>query len=186
MTPTAIYDLMIEVGTTMKGCLCRRSTRVLCQVSRRSVPYVEGGPAPADDYNDIWDVVVPGGVDDTVRVSPAAILLQRSELRSSGEPLLVQDPLLDSVYTITAIGQDRLKYIARITMVAYGFEDSLRLMAVWIDPAIEFIVREAHQDMGTFYQEDKDAEGRAEGLQVVPCSRKRPSSWRWSGTKARS
>ena len=32
-------------------------------------------------------------------------------------------------------------------------------MAIWIDPVIEFIVREAHQDMGTFYQTD---------LHVVP------------------
>ena len=32
-------------------------------------------------------------------------------------------------------------------------------MAVWIDPSIEFIVREAHQDMGSFYQEN---------LEIVP------------------
>ncbi len=37
-------------------------------------------------------------------------------------------------------------------------------MAVWIDPAIEFIVREAHQDMGTFYTKEK-GEGQ---LTVVP------------------
>ena len=36
-------------------------------------------------------------------------------------------------------------------------------MAVWIDPVIEFIVREAHQDMPTIYQEDKE-----NGLHVTP------------------
>ena len=41
-------------------------------------------------------------------------------------------------------------------------------MAVWIDPAIEFIVKEAHQDMGSSYQEDKDEEGRETGLYVYP------------------
>ena len=82
------------------------------------MPYVEGGPAPADDYNDIWDVVIPGGVDDTVRVSQVAIILRRT---SPVPDALTPDPLnLRPVYTITAIGQDRLKYIARITMVAYG------------------------------------------------------------------
>ena len=76
-----------------------------CEVSRRSVPYVEGGPAPADDYNDIWDVIIPGGVPDIVRVSQVAILETDS---------------VERVYTITAIGQDRLKYLARLTMVDYG------------------------------------------------------------------
>ena len=114
----SIYDLMEngwqddegeDVGLFMKPC----------EVSRRSVPYVEGGPAPADDYNDIWDVVIPGGVDDTVRVSQAAILLQRSEPEYPSTP---PGPP-NFVYTITAIGQDRLKYIARITMVAYGLRN---------------------------------------------------------------
>ena len=39
-------------------------------------------------------------------------------------------------------------------------------MAVWIDPAIEFIVREAHQDMGSFYQEVPNDDTK--GLGVVP------------------
>ena len=39
-------------------------------------------------------------------------------------------------------------------------------MAVWIDPAIEFIVREAHQDMGSSYAEDPHDPDR--GLRVVP------------------
>ena len=78
-----------------------------CQVSRRSVPYVEGGPAPADDYSDIWDVIIPGGVDDEVRVSKVAIVREDNDS-------------LKRVYTITAVAQDRLKYIARLTMEDYG------------------------------------------------------------------
>ena len=78
-----------------------------CDASRRSVPYVEGGPAPADDYSDIWDVIIPGGVNDDIRVSKVAIIEE-------------DDPELKRVYTITGIGQDRLKYIARLTMEDYG------------------------------------------------------------------
>ena len=78
-----------------------------CQVSRRSVPYVEGGPAPADDYNDIWDVIIPGGVPGTVVVSQVALIFPDTEE-------------LERVYTINAIAQDRLKYVARLTMVQYG------------------------------------------------------------------
>ena len=36
-------------------------------------------------------------------------------------------------------------------------------MAVWIDPVIEFIVREAHQDMPTIYQDEKE-----NGLHITP------------------
>ena len=39
-------------------------------------------------------------------------------------------------------------------------------MAVWVDPAIEFIVREAHQDMGSSYAEDPN--DATKGLRVVP------------------
>ena len=84
-----------------------------CQVSRRSVPYVEGGPAPADDYNDIWDVIIPGGVPDEVVVSQVALIGPDlfTELSPNG---------LRRVYTITHIAQDRLRYIARLTMEVYG------------------------------------------------------------------
>ena len=114
----AIYELMEGDPWLGSDGNLVREFQAPCQVSRRSVPYVEGGPAPADDYNDIWDVVIPGGVDDTVRVSQVAIILRRT---SPVPDALTPDPLnLRPVYTITAIGQDRLKYIARITMVAYG------------------------------------------------------------------
>ena len=115
----AIYELM-EDGWEDDDGEDSLTHRGPCEVSRRSVPYVEGGPAPADDYNDIWDVVVPGGVDDVVRVSQVAILQQRAIFVGK----LPLDPLLETVYSITAIGQDRLKYIARITMVAYGLRKS--------------------------------------------------------------
>ena len=113
----AIYDLMENAwGDTEEEKEATETARKPCQVSRRSVPYVEGGPAPADDYNDIWDVVVPGGVPDEVRVSQVAILQRRADLVG----VVQLDEPLRTVYSITAIGQDRLKYIARITMVVYG------------------------------------------------------------------
>ncbi len=84
-----------------------------CQTSRRSVPYVEGGPAPADDYNDIWDVIIPGGVPDTVVVSQVAFILPDL-------PTLFLPDGLRRVYTITHIAQDRLKYVARLTTEVYG------------------------------------------------------------------
>ena len=121
----AIYELM-ERGWENAAGEDSETYSGPCEVSRRSVPYVEGGPAPADDYNDIWDVVVPGGVLDTVRVSQAAILLQRHDLPPDLRDIRTPENLLRSVYTITAIGQDRLKYIARITMVAYGLRTPIR------------------------------------------------------------
>ena len=84
-----------------------------CQVSRRSVPYVEGGPAPADDYNNIWDVIIPGGVPDEVVVGQVALIFPDLDT-----PLSLNG--LRRVYTINAIAQDRLKYVARLTMVEYG------------------------------------------------------------------
>ena len=78
-----------------------------CQVSRQSRPYMEAGAAPADDANDIWDVVIPGGVPDVVRVANVAVIEN-------------DDEELRRVYTIIHIGQDRLSYIARLTMEDYG------------------------------------------------------------------
>ena len=119
----AIYELM-EFGWPEKDPDSSQTFVGECEVSRRSVPYVEGGPAPADDYNDIWDVVIPGGVMNNVRVSQVAILLPNENLPTEVQTLLaLRDPELilgESVYSITAIGQDRQKYIARITMVQYG------------------------------------------------------------------
>ena len=101
----AIYALMDDRREERDNVFYKFDAR--CQVSRRSVPYVEGGPAPADDYNDIWDVIIPGGVPDTVVVSQVAIIRP--------------DPDgLKRVYTITHIAQDRLKYIARLTTEVYG------------------------------------------------------------------
>ena len=99
---TAIWDRIqnrVLAGDT--------SWSTACQVSRQSRPYMEAGAAPADDANDIWDVVIPGGVPDVVRVANVAII------DSDPEPLR-------RVYTIIHIGQDRLKYIARLTMEDYG------------------------------------------------------------------
>ena len=110
---TAIYDRIISIKGLYDAAITLGINRpeaypYQCQVSRRSVPYVEGGPAPADDYSDIWDVIIPGGVDDAVRVSKVAIVEQDHLLG------------LKRVYTITGVGQDHLKYIARLTMEDYG------------------------------------------------------------------
>ena len=99
---TAIYDRIKERVAVFDTYFSGK-----CQVSRQSRPYMEAGAAPADDANDIWDVVIPGGVPDDVRVASVAII--------DDDPLLLR-----RVYTITHIGQDRLKYIARLTMEDYG------------------------------------------------------------------
>ena len=114
-------------------------TPLRCNVSRSARAHIESGSMPPDEDVDMWDVVVPGGVPDTVRASNLAIVFPQSQS---------QDPeLMYRVYTITNINQDYLKVIARLTMQLYGVRRRLAV-AAWIDPVIEYIVREAHRDMG--------------------------------------